>query len=148
MLIESTPDFGDGVTAQVLSPTAAEASGPANDASVVLRLQYGRTVFLLTGDAEAPEEEDMLQSRQPLACDVLKVGHHGSNTSTTPAFLAAAHPHIALISVGAHNVYGLPSTDVIERLKESGAHVYRTDINGALTCLSDGVTVHAEPMLP
>ncbi|HZT43292.1 MAG TPA: ComEC/Rec2 family competence protein [Chthonomonadaceae bacterium] len=143
-----TIDFGDGVTAQVLSPTAEEAQGPANDASVVLRLRYGRTAFLLTGDAEAPEEEDMLRSGQPLACDVLKVCHHGSDTSTTPAFLAAAHPHIALISVGAHNVYGLPGPKVIERLKASGTRVYRTDMNGALTCLSDGVSVHAEPMLP
>ncbi|HLV81125.1 MAG TPA: hypothetical protein VKT32_12625, partial [Chthonomonadaceae bacterium] len=103
---------------------------------------------LLTGDAEAPEEEDMLKSGQPLACDVLKVGHHGSDTSTLPDFLAAAHPRLVLISVGAHNLYGHPSPEVLERLKDSGARVYRTDLNGALTCLSDGVTVGCQPMLP
>lgn len=142
-------DFGDGVTAKVLAPSPQETqAGVPNDASVTLRLEYGRTAFLLTGDAEAEEESEMLQSGQPLACDLLKVGHHGSHTSTTPAFLAAAHPRFAIVSVGAHNVYGHPSPEILARLRETGVRAFRTDKNGAVTCVSDGVTIRAEPMLP
>jgi competence protein ComEC len=136
------------VTAQVLSPGALIPEEDLNDTSIVLRLTYGRTAFLLTGDAEAEEEEDMLRTGQPLGCDVLKVGHHGSHTSTTPEFLRAAHPRLAVISVGAHNRYGHPSPDVVRRLKETGIPVYRTDRNGAVTCYSDGVTIRAEAMNP
>jgi competence protein ComEC len=134
-------DCGDGVIARVLAPADTALQGAANDASVVLRLEYGRTALLLTGDAEAEEEAEMVRSGLPLACDVLKVAHHGSRTSTTPAFLAAAHPRLAVISVGARNVYGHPSREVMERLRQSGVRVYRTDRNGAVTCLSDSVTV-------
>jgi competence protein ComEC len=141
-------DCGDGVTARVLSPTEEERRGPTNNASIVLRVQYGRTAFLLTGDAEADEETDIVNSGQPLACDVLKVGHHGSHTSTTPEFLNAAHPKTAVISVGRHNLYGHPSREVLERLQGLGARVYRTDRNGAVTCVSDGVAVRTEVMQP
>jgi competence protein ComEC len=139
-------DFGDGVKAHILAPNAAEIPGPPNDASIVVRVEYGRTAFLLTGDAEVEEEAALIGSRQALTCDVLKVGHHGSDTSTTEAFLAAAHPHIAVISVGAHNVYGHPSHAVVERLQQEHIPVYRTDKNGAVTCLSDGVTVQVQTM--
>jgi competence protein ComEC len=141
-------DCGDGVTAQVLAPCAQAVFGTPNNASVVLRVDYGRTAFLLTGDAEADEEAEMLHSGQPLGCDVLKVAHHGSHTSTTPAFLAAAHPHLAIISVGAHNVYGHPSPEVPERLRAANVRVYRTDRDGAVTCLSDGVTVRTANQSP
>jgi len=141
-------DFQDGVTARILAPTEAETHGSPNNASIVLLLQYGHTTFLFTGDAEADEEADLLATHQPLPCDVLKVGHHGSHTSTTSAFLAAAHPHIAVISVGAHNLYGHPSPEVLDRLRFSGTKIYRTDKNGAVTCTSDGITVHTETMNP
>lgn len=141
-------DFGDGVVARVLAPNASSPTGPENEACVVLRVEYGRTAFLLDADAEADEEAAMTRSGQPLNCDVLKVGHHGSHTSTTPGFLAAAHPRLAIISVGAHNLYGHPSPEVLERLQDEGARIYRTDKNGAVTCLSDGVTVRAETMQP
>ena len=87
----------------------------------------------------------MLASRSILKCDVLKVGHHGSNTSSTMEFLSVAKPGIAIVSVGAHNRYGHPGLSVIARLKRIGAQVYRTDQNGAVTCESDGntVTVHS-----
>ncbi len=143
-----TLDFQDGVTARILAPTEAETDGTANNASVVVRLEYGRTVFLFTGDAEADEEADILTSGQPLTCDVLKVGHHGSHTSTTPAFLSATHPRIAVISVGKRNHFGHPNPDVMERLREEGAKVYRTDLDGAVTCISDSLTVRAETMHP
>ena len=143
-----TLDFQDGVTARILAPTEAETHGSPNNASIVLRLEYGRTTFLFTGDAEADEEADLLAAKQPLPCDVLKVGHHGSRTSTTLPFLAAAHPHIAVISVGAHNLYGHPSLEVLDRLREAGVKVYRTDQSGAVTCTSDGITVRTTSMNP
>ncbi len=141
-------DLGGGAVAELLAPTDAERELPPNDGSVVMRITYGRTHFLLVGDAEAQEESDLLASHTPLAADVLKVGHHGSSTSTNPDFLAAVRPRIAIISVGAHNVYGHPSPVVTRRLRDSGAQVYRTDQNGAITVWSDGRTVHAEPMHP
>jgi competence protein ComEC len=141
-------DFQDGVTARILAPTEAETHGSPNNASIVLLLQYGRTTLLFTGDAEADEEADLLAAQEPLPCDVLKVGHHGSHTSTTLPFLTAAHPHFAVISVGAHNLYGHPSGEVLDRLHASGATIYRTDKQGAVTCLSDGLTVHIESMNP
>ena len=143
-----TLDFQDGVTARILAPTEAETRGSPNNASIVLRLEYGRTAFLFTGDAEADEEADLMAANQSLPCDVLKVGHHGSRTSTTPAFLTAAHPHIAVISVGAHNLYGHPSIEILDRLHASGAKIYRTDKEGAVTCTSDGVTIRTTSMSP
>lgn len=141
-------DFQDGVTARILAPTETETHGSPNNASIVVRLEYGRTAFLFTGDAEAEEESDLIATHQPLSCDVLKVGHHGSHTSTTVPFLTAVHPQIAVISVGAHNLYGHPSPEVLDRLQTAGIKVYRTDQTGAVTCISDGVSVQTETMKP
>lgn len=137
-------NLGNGIDLSLFAPNAQEEAGTANNASLVARITYGRTAFLMMGDAEAPEEEMLLRSGEPLGCDVLKVGHHGSHTSTTDSFLQAAHPSIAIISVGAHNIYGHPSPDVVSRLKAAGITVYRTDQDGAVLCSSDGVVVHAE----
>jgi competence protein ComEC len=140
-------DSGDGVSAEVLAPSGLPSAETANDASLVLLLHYGRTTFLLTGDAEAPEEAEILATHPNLKCDVLKIGHHGSHTSTSPDFLAAAHPQYAVISVGKRNIFGHPSPDVVGRLRASGAAVLRTDRNGAITCRSDGINVKMETML-
>ncbi len=139
-------DFGDGAVLQILAPSREERAGPPNNASIAARLTYGRTSFLFMGDAEAPEETDLLSSRWQLGCTVLKAGHHGSDTSTTPAFLAAAHPRIAVVSVGAHNVYGHPSPLVMQRLRAAVPVVYRTDQNGAVICISNGSTVTSRCM--
>ena len=139
-------NLDDGVTIRVLSPTPEERDGPVNDASMVLRVEYGSTAFLFTGDAEINEESDILHSGQPLNADVLKVGHHGSVTSTTPEFLAAVHPKAAIISVGRRNLYGHPRREIIERLRASGIATFRTDANGAVTCVSDGTSVRVTPM--
>jgi competence protein ComEC len=147
-------DCGDGVMLDILAPTSleaqteAETNGAANNASVVARLRYGRTAFLFTGDAEADEETDLATNGLPLDCDVLKAGHHGSRTSTTPAFLARVHPREAIISVGARNLYGHPSGDVLARLRAGRVHVFRTDLNGAIVCTSNGVVVCAQAMHP
>ena len=137
-------EISDGVILRVLAPTEAETHGAVNNASMVLRLEYKQTRFLFTGDAETEEESDLIADKMPLDCDALKVGHHGSDSSTTPEFLAAAHPRFAIVSVGRHNLYGHPRQDVLQRLSESGAKTYRTDESGAVTCLSDGATTRME----
>ena len=111
----------------------------ANSASTVLLARYGAVRFLLTGDAEAAEEERLVAGQPAmLRAEVLKVAHHGSSTSSTPAFLAAVRPRVALVSVGAGNMYGHPSRDVIARLAGGGAQVLRTDQLGSVVVWTDG----------
>jgi competence protein ComEC len=101
--------------------------------------------FLLVGDAERGEE-DWLLAHNPtgLRADVLKVGHHGSSTSSSDEFLAAVHPALAVISVGAGNKYGHPSGDVVRALARVGAEVLRTDEAGTIVVRSDGVHIEVE----
>jgi competence protein ComEC len=101
--------------------------------------------FLLVGDAERAEEDWLLeQHRDELRADVLKVGHHGSSTSSSDAFLAAVHPDVAVISVGAGNKYGHPSGDVIRALSRVGAEVLRTDEAGTVIVRTDGSRIEIE----
>ena len=138
----------DGVTLTVLAPDSSwtAALDDPNLASVIVRVDYGRRRFLLTGDAETAEEDWLRahvarstgDARDPLAADVLKVGHHGSRTSTSPALLARVRPSVALVSVGAGNMYGHPSPDVVRRLRSAGADVRRTDALGSVVVRTDG----------
>ena len=112
-----------------------------NDYSAVLRLTFGETSFLFTGDAEAVSEHEMLNSGQSLSADVLKVGHHGSTTSNTVAFLKAVSPTHAVISCGADNDYGHPHKQILKRLSALKATVWRTDEQGKITVTSDGTTL-------
>ena len=139
-------DFG-GAKVDVLFPPQDWPVGlePKNNDSMVLRVSYGQTSALLEGDAEKAVERRIARLH-PLHADLLKVGHHGSATSTTPEILAAAKPAFAVISVGFHTSYGLPKADVLERLQSAGVHIYRTDLNGAVTFYLDGHSVNA--MLP
>ena len=139
----------DGVVLRFLAPDSTWTSrlDDANLASSVLVARLGRVSFLLTGDAEAPEEDWMLaHDSLALRATVLKVGHHGSITSTTPAFLRAVHPRLALISVGAGNSYGHPGPAVLRELAASGVQVLRTDRFGTVVVRTDGValSVHTE----
>jgi competence protein ComEC len=131
--------FGD-VKAEVLWPplTLDQEAPSRNNDSIVLRLSYGQRVFLLTGDLEKEGEASILNARDELACDVLKVGHHGSKTSCTEAFLAAAHPSLAVISVGLSSPFGHPDPKVVERLRASGAEVLTTGRRGTITISTDG----------
>jgi competence protein ComEC len=104
-----------------------------------LHLRYGQTSTLLTGDSEAARESE-ITGEQPGA-DVLKVGHHGSRKATSEEFLAAVHPRYALISVGMHNNFRLPSVTALERLEANHVTTYRTDLDGAVTFLLDGTHV-------
>lgn len=134
----------DGVVLTFLAPDSAWTAGldDANLASTVLRVRYGNVRFLLTGDAERAEEEWLL-AHEPalLEAEVLKVAHHGSVTSTTPPFLAAVRPRVALVSVGAGNSYGHPGAPVMSALAAAGAEVLRTDRLGTVIVSTDGVAL-------
>ncbi len=111
-----------------------------NNTSLVMKLFYGETSFLLVGDAEHEIEKYLLKQPNELRADVLKIGHHGSKTSTSQEFLSAVSPHFAVISVG-KNSYGHPDPTVIRRIKEKGIELFRTDVNGTVTFISDGKTI-------
>ena len=113
----------------------------ANNTSIVLRVDYGQTSFLFTGDMEREAEEDLLESGAALEATVLKVGHHGSETSTSYPFLRQVMPEYAVISVGTDNSYGHPSQDTLSRLRDADVQVYRTDLQGTIVAQSDGTTV-------
>ncbi len=112
-----------------------------NNSSIILRIVYGETSFLITGDAEAIEEQSILDAGFDVKCTVLRVGHHGSYTSTTGDFLEAADPEYCVISVGRNNAFGHPHDVVINRIKEYNVRLFRTDLNGDIVCTSDGETV-------
>lgn len=133
--------FGD-TQVRVLAPAAGYAPGdqPSNDDSLVLRMAYGQTAVMLEGDAEAPSEQNMVANGIPPTA-LLKVGHHGSSTSTTPAFLAAVAPSYAVISAGRHNPFGHPRVSVLDALAAAHVRVYRTDTLGLSTFLLNGNTV-------
>lgn len=112
-----------------------------NDTSIVLSVQYGSTSFLFTGDMEAGAEADLLESGAKLSATVLKVGHHGSSSSTSYRFLREVLPDYAVISVGTGNKYGHPTEAALSRLEDAEVTVYRTDLHGTIIAESDGTTV-------
>ena len=121
---------------------AGEDAEDWNNSSMVLRVAYGETVFLFMGDVEAEVEEALLASvPAELDCDFLHVGHHGSDSSTTAAFLEAATPQLAVVGCGENNSYGFPHMQVRDRLTAVGATLWRTDLDGAVTFESDGTCV-------
>lgn len=126
-----------GAVLTVLAPNG-EDYGDLNNYSVVLRLTYGEDSFLFTGDAEEASEEEMLSLDWPLTATVLKCGHHGSETSTSPAFLGAVSPQYAVISCGVDNDYGHPDAVTLEKLEAAGAEVFRTDLQGTILASTDG----------
>ncbi len=134
-------DLG-GASVDVLFPPRDWPTGlePKNNDSMVLHVTYGATSVLLEGDAEKAVERRIAALYHPHA-DLLKVGHHGSATSTTPEILAAVKPTFAVISVGFRTSFGLPKPSVLARLQASGARVYRTDLDGAVTFYLDGHSV-------
>lgn len=112
-----------------------------NDWSIVARFEFGQTRFLFTGDAEEGAEEDILYGGADLSATLLKAGHHGSSTSSSQKFLNAVDPEIVVISVGVGNSYGHPNAEALSRFAGIGAKVYRTDISGDITAVSDGKTI-------
>lgn len=134
------PEVGDdfpfgGARFKIVGPVAKLSNH--NDVSLVLRLVYGSTSFLFTGDAERQEEYGILTYGSYIKSNVLKVGHHGSNGSTSAAFLKKVSPEYAVISVGSENVYGFPEIETLNALRNANVKVFRTDLQGTIVCKSD-----------
>ena len=140
-LTVTIPQPGDKIflgsaTATVLGPV--ESYAETNNTSIVLMVRFGENTFLFTGDMETEAENDMLDAGAKVKADVLKVGHHGSNTSTGYRFLYEVDPAFAVISVGKGNSYGHPHDEPMSRLRDADVTIYRTDEMGCITAVSDG----------
>lgn len=120
---------------------AVNTESDANNCSIVLRIVYGNTSFLFTADAEREVEQALLNRGAPLSSTVLKVGHHGSYTSTSYAFLWQVMPAYAVISAGQDNSYGHPHEEVLSRLRDADVRLFRTDMQGDIVCTSNGSSV-------
>ena len=134
---KTTINWDGDVEVRVLSPIkGADYQDNLNDMSVVIKVTYGETSLLLTGDAESYAEELMIASeKELLQADVLKIGHHGSSTSSSQAFLDAVQPKAVVISLGKNNDYGHPHRETMQRLKKLGTEIYRTDELGTVRML-------------
>lgn len=115
--------------------------GDHNDNSLVMRLEYGDTSFLFTGDMGEAAEKELLNDGAQLRCDVLKVGHHGSYGSSCYRFLREAQPSVGVISCQTGNRYGHPHEEALSRLEDAGVTVYRTDLEGSIVIFSDGMNI-------
>lgn len=133
-------DLGEGAVLEVLSPDECYFD-EINNWSVAAKFTFGKTEFLFTGDMEAKAEHDLIASEANLSCDVLKCGHHGSATSTTEELLDAAKPRYAVFLCGAGNVHGHPHQRVKSALKQRGIRVFRTDLDGTVTFITDGMNI-------
>lgn len=134
-------DMGGGVVIDILFPDRDVSSWATNDGSVVARLSYGKTSIMLTGDAPIKTEQIILSENSPtqLQSNILKVGHHGSRTSTSNAFVKAVSPTYALISDGKDNKYGHPHPDTLATLAQFGAKIFRTDLLGTIIFKCDRI---------
>lgn len=132
----------DNVTLKILAPLKISEKD-LNNASIVLKLTYGETSFMFTGDAEKDSEYRMLDKydKNEFSCNVLKVGHHGSSTSSSSSFVKAISPSAAVISCGKNNDYGHPHSETLSLMKKLGITVYRTDLLGSVVAVSDGKEV-------
>jgi len=138
-----TKDLGGGALLSILHPTAPSSSS-LNDASIVAKLTFGQISFLFTGDAEQAAERQMLARGENVNSSVLKVGHHGSRTSTTQAFLNAVDPQIAVIMCGRNNQYGHPHDETFNKLIAANVDIYRTDLQGTIVIITDGQTLEVK----
>lgn len=116
--------------------------GDLNTYSIVLKLTYGNTKFLFTGDAQAQNERAMIANNYDLSADVLKLGHHASRTSTSNEFLNKVNPKYAVVSCGKGNDYGHPHKEIVNKLKSRNIPLYRTDESGTIICTSDGKNIN------
>ena len=140
--VGSTYSVGE-VSFKVLAPIGAKYTD-VNDYSVVVRMDFGESSFLMTGDAEKKSESEMVEryGTDVLDCDVLKAGHHGSGTSSSSAFLSKVTPAVVLISCGEGNKYGHPHDDALSRLREYAAQqIFRTDLLGDIVITTDGAII-------
>lgn len=132
--------LGNEVVARLLAPNST-GYDDVNDCSAVLQLVYGKNIFLFSSDANALSENEMMNTGYDLRADVLKVGHHGSSSATTSAFLNKVSPKYAVISVGKGNSYGHPTQATLDKLANAGVKVYRTNESGTIIAESDGSNI-------
>jgi len=147
-------DWGPELTVEVIHPVDPLSPSNANNASIVIRLTYENVSFLFTGDLETNGGEDVILAAlstgeiEDISADVLKVGHHGSYTSTCTQWLSKVNPSIAAICLGSGNPYGHPHTEVVNRLEDRGIAIYRNDLDGTFYLSSDGESVYCNSMPP
>ncbi len=142
--------LGGGARLDVLLPDRpydARRVRNIHEAAIVLKLSFASTTALLMADAELSRERELLASGINIHADLLKVGHHGSKTSTSEVFLRAVRPRLAAISVGAKNRYGHPAGEVLDRLQAAGVEIFRTDRDGTVTFISDGTQFRAATLV-
>ncbi len=132
-------DIGEGKLT-ILAPVTDEYN-EQNNWSIITKFDFGETSFLFTGDAEIRAEQDLLDTDTDVSADLLKVGHHGSDTSSSKEFLKAVSPQYAVIQVGTDNKYGHPMVETLTKLQNLDAEIYRTDLNGCITAVSDGKNI-------
>ena len=143
-----TRNLGGGAEMEIIHPTSPSSSH-LNNASIVCRVTFGEISFIFTGDAEREAESQILNRSYELDGDILKVGHHGSATSTTRPFLSAVDPDLAVIMCGRDNQYGHPHQETLENLSASNVDIYRTDKHGTVVIKTDGITyeINNQPYL-
>jgi len=138
-------DMGDGVIVTVLFPDRDVSNEESNDSSIVVQVSYGDIEFMLTGDAPQSVENYLVSlGEDKLESEVLKLGHHGSKTSTSPLFLKTVAPKYAVVSAGVDNRYGHPSKEIVDLVGGEGIEIRNTQTEGAITFHSDGVSVWVE----
>lgn len=130
-------EFSLGASRVTVLSKNKEQSDNLNNSSLILKIVYGDFSLLLTGDAEKEAEKQLLSDKKDVSADVLKVGHHGSETSTSGNFLKAVSPKCAVISCGKNNDYGHPHEKTLKKLEKQGTEVYRTDISGTISLFAD-----------
>ena len=135
------PRAGDRFTCGALEVDVIHPVDPLSDIhdNIVLRISYGNFAAIMPGDAEEPHEAEMIDRGEPLAADILHLGHHGSHTSTSPAFVEAVNPDVAMYSAGEGNRFGHPHDIVLDRVAAAGIKLYGTMTHGTITIRTDGV---------
>lgn len=136
-------DLGKDTTCEVLSPSNNHYED-INNYSIVIKITYKNNKFLFMGDAQKSVEKEILNNGFDVSCDVLKAGHHGSNTSSSKEFLDKANPKIAVISCGKGNMYGHPHKQTLTEFKKRKIRTYRTDLDGDIVLYSDGSTISSK----
>lgn len=142
----TTPKVGDTLTIgngtiQFLAPNGDKYEN-LNNYSIVMRLKYGNKAFIFTGDAESLSEGEILAKQLDIQSDVLKLGHHGSHSSTSQAFLDKVNPKYAIASCGKNNDYGHPHKETTDKLNKKGIEIFRTDTNGTIIATCDGNNIN------
>lgn len=141
-------DLGQA-TIKIIGPRYHYNDGNENNESIIVRITYGQNACIISGDAEADAEEDLVNEKsEDLPADLYVAGHHGSSSSSSKSFVKAISPDYVFISAGKDNAYGHPTEKTLETLRNNGVEIYRTDLQGEVTAFSDGdsIWVDAEPV--